>query len=136
MNTRLKEIRLAKGMTQEEMGAALGVTGGALSRWETGDRDIPNIVIQYICEKYGVSENWLRYGEGEMFAPMSREEELDRQVRRIFSQRPESFQRALITTLLRFDLDSPKWVIVERIFESVYDEWRKSTEEPEKPEGD
>lgn len=30
---------------------------------------LPRPVIALICEKFGVNEDWLRYGEGEMFKP-------------------------------------------------------------------
>lgn len=32
----LREIRIAKGMTQEQLAQALGVTQGAIAQWENG----------------------------------------------------------------------------------------------------
>jgi transcriptional regulator with XRE-family HTH domain len=119
------------------MGAALGVTGAAFSRWETGDREIPDIAIRAICREFNVNEIWLRTGAGEMHAAMSREEELARLVRRHLSARPESLQRALITTLLRFDPDSPEWEIVEKILADVVAEWQRAQKKdpPENSDG-
>lgn len=112
------------------MGAAIGVTGAAFSRWETGDREIPDIAIRAICREFGVNEIWLRTGVGKMHAPQSWEEELGRLVRRLLSSRPESLQRALITTLLRFDPEGPEWAIVERILADVVAQWQAQQESP------
>ena len=119
------------------MGAALGVTGAAFSRWETGDREIPDIAIRAICREFNVNEIWLRTGEGEMHAAMSREEELARLVRRHLSARPESLQRALIATLLRFDPEGPEWEIVEKILADVVAEWQQAQKKdpPENSDG-
>lgn len=119
------------------MGAALGVTGAAFSRWETGDREIPDIAIRAICREFGINEIWLRTGAGEMHAAMSREEELARLVRRHLSARPESLQRALITTLLRFDPEGPEWEIVEKILADVVAEWQQAQKKdpPENSDG-
>lgn len=119
------------------MGAALGVTGAAFSRWETGDREIPDIAIRAICREFNVNEIWLRTGEGEMHAAMSREEELARLVRRHLSARPESLQRALITTLLRFDPEGPEWEIVEKILADVVAEGQRAQKKdpPENSDG-
>lgn len=119
------------------MGAALGVTGAAFSRWETGDREIPDIAVRAICREFNVNEIWLRTGAGEMHAAMSREEELARLVRRHLSARPESLQRALITTLLRFDPEGPEWEIVEKILADVVAEWQQAQKKdpPENSDG-
>lgn len=119
------------------MGAALGVTGAAFSRWETGDREIPDIAVRAICREFNVNEIWLRTGSGEMHAAMSREEEMARLVRRHLSARPESLQRALITTLLRFDPEGPEWEIVEKILADVVAEWQQAQKKdpPENSDG-
>lgn len=96
---------------------------------ENDKNGVSNQTITFICREFGVNEEWLRTGEGEMYAPLTREEELGKLVRRFFAARPESFQRALITALLRFDPDGPEWVIVERIARSVVEGWQQNQQE-------
>lgn len=122
MKDRLKLLRRKEGLNQVDFGERIGVLGTAVSRWERGDRDISDMAIRSICREFGVSETWLRTGEGEMYQRFTREEELGRMVAQMFADRPDSFRTALITTLLRFDPDGPEWAAVERIFRSVQSE--------------
>ena len=124
MNTRLKELRTALHISQESFGEKIGVTGAAVSRWESGDREIPATAIRSIVREFGVSEAWLRDGTGDMRANMDREEEMGRLLGDLLADRPESFRAALITTLLRFDPNGPEWAVLERI----YDELAKEVE--------
>ena len=67
MNERIKEIRKALSLTLEEFGKELGVTRSAIGHIENGIRNITEQMILSICREFNVNENWLRYGEGEMF---------------------------------------------------------------------
>lgn len=79
MNERIKAVRLAQNpkMSQDAFGAKIGITGAAVSRIESGDRNVTDQVIVSICREFGVSEEWLRTGQGEMFVQISPDEELD-----------------------------------------------------------
>ena len=126
MQARIKDIRKASGLNQTEFGERLGVAQSTVAGWELGARDISDIGVRAICREFGVSEKWLRYGSGDMYAAASREEELGRLVRRLLSASPSSFQSACITTLLRFDPEGPEWALVEQIYNSLAAELEKS----------
>lgn len=128
MQNRLKEVRTTLDLNQAEFGRRLGVSSGAISRWESGERSIPDSAVLLICRDFGVSETWLRTGAGEMFRPRSRQAELGALIRSRLVDRPESFQTALITTLLRFDPDGPEWAALERIMSSLEEEMQKDRE--------
>ena len=119
MNTRLKEIRKANSLNQADFGEKIGVTAGAVSRWEAGERGIPDTAILSICREFGVSEEWLRTGVGDMYAPRSREQEMAAYVKSLMADDPESFRSRLVTALLRFDPNGPEWEVLERIYESI-----------------
>lgn len=56
---RLKRIRKAKDMTQEEMGMKCGACSGAVRAWEKGDR-LPNAYyLREICMALHVSADYL-----------------------------------------------------------------------------
>ena len=119
MNDRIKEVRKEAGLTQAIFGERLGLSQNFVWMIETGQRAPSDRTIRDICREFNVSEAWLRDGLGEMHAARSREAELAELVRRLLSDRPDSFRSALITTLLRFDPDGPEWAVLEKIFESV-----------------
>lgn len=67
MNERVKKVRQALGLTQEQFSQRLGVKRPAISQVEKGFNNLSEQMLLAICREYGVNENWLRTGEGEMF---------------------------------------------------------------------
>ena len=73
---RLTEARKRAGMTQEQLGAKIGVSSVTLSRWEKSDH-LPESAIPFILlAKYlDVSLDWLLYNDGDVpaLSPAERE---------------------------------------------------------------
>ncbi len=67
MKERLKELRKKLGLTMEEFGSKLGVRKTTISSLENGINNLTEQMILLICSTYNVNENWLRFGEGEIF---------------------------------------------------------------------
>lgn len=59
-----KELEL----TQQKFADCIGTTANVLTNYETGRRNPSSSVINNICKTFNVNEEWLRTGEGEMFA--------------------------------------------------------------------
>ncbi len=64
---RIKKVRRELELTQTEFASRLGLTQNTVTRYETGDRNPSTAVLSLIVKAYGVNEEWLRTGEGEMF---------------------------------------------------------------------
>lgn len=77
MNSRIKQIRQHPNidLSQEAFGKRLGITGAAISRLESGDRNITDQIMRAICREFNVSEDWMRTGKGEMFLELSEDAE-------------------------------------------------------------
>ena len=74
MKDRIKKIRRDLDLTQQEFADRLGVKRGAIANYEIG-RNIPaDSVVSLICREFAISEEWLRTGSGEMFAPDASDE--------------------------------------------------------------
>ena len=134
MRNRIKDVRKYLRMNQEDFGAKIGVTAPAICKWESGDRAIPESAIRSICREYGVNETWLRTGAGSMTAGKSREQEMAEMVKSLLAERPDSFRRAFVTTLLRFRPDGPEWPVLERIYEGIAREARQAGGDAEQEE--
>ena len=128
MQNRIKEIRKSMGLNQTEFGTKIGVTTSAISGYELGTRVPSDAIIKSICREYKVNETWLRTGAGDMYRSVSREQALGEGIRAILVDRPDSFQAALISTLLKFDPDGPEWQALERIAAALQEETKKDRE--------
>lgn len=117
--SRTKELRDSLGLTQQKFADRLGITRGAVANWDLDRSDPSDAVISLICREFNVREAWLRDGTGEMLEIKPRAEELGELVRKLLADRPESFRSRLITSLLRFEPDSPEWQILENIYNSI-----------------
>lgn len=67
LNTRIKEVREAKGLSQAEFAEMLNLKRNSISLIEVGKRNPSDRTIMDICSKFNVSEEWLRTGTGQMF---------------------------------------------------------------------
>lgn len=69
MNKRIKKIRRDFDLTQEKFGARIGVKGNTVAQWESGRNNPPDSAIAFICNEFGIMDEWLRTGLGPMYAP-------------------------------------------------------------------
>ena len=63
MGDRIKQLRVARGMTQEQLGAVCGVTKSAVCQWEIGST--ANIKLQAflkLCEALQTDPQYLIWG--------------------------------------------------------------------------
>lgn len=69
MGERIKQIRKYFGLTQLEFSKKLLLSRNHIAQVETGKGAFSDRTISDICREFKVSEEWLRYGIGEMFLP-------------------------------------------------------------------
>lgn len=66
INDRIKQVRKSKGLTMEQFGSRIGLGKSAVNKIEKGINGTTDQTVQSICREFGVSEAWLRTGEGPM----------------------------------------------------------------------
>ena len=108
MGNRIKELRQALGLTQQEFADRIGVKRGAIANYEIG-RNASDTAL--ICREFGVSERWLRTGEGEMFVQISRDKEVMRFVGEVMRGEEDTFRRRFLLALAR--LPEERWADIE-----------------------
>ena len=74
INHRVKEIRRSLSMTQVSFSQVIALSSGYLAGIETEKRRVNNRLIKLICSSFKVNEQWLRSGEGHMFAEEDNEQ--------------------------------------------------------------
>lgn len=114
IGTRVKKVRLRKGISQEQFGKIIGIKKAAVSKIENGENSLSKGNLLAICRQFNVNKEWLINGNGEMFTPKSKEDE----IRNFFESAISSdsdiakIQRKFISTLV--SLDEEEWIVLDR----------------------
>lgn len=109
---RVRELRKSLNLTMEKFGEPLGVKKSAISNIENGSRNLTDQMIIAICREYNVNEEWLRTGSGEMFVPLTRDEQIEVFIGNVLKDEPGDFRRRLISVLSR--LTESEWELLEK----------------------
>lgn len=111
MNSRIKEVRKAKGLSQAAFGAPFGANRDMINNVENGRAAVSDIMVASICRTYDVNERWLRTGEGEMFIQISRDQEIMDFVADTMQDDKDNFRRRFLLALSR--LSEERWADIE-----------------------
>lgn len=111
INTRIAAVIQASGLTKTAFAERLNVSQSFISRLAIGASVPSDRTIVDICREFGVSEHWLRTGEGEMFLRLSREEEITKFAMSVIRDPDSEFQRRFISVLAR--LTPEQWKLME-----------------------
>lgn len=108
-NERIRYLRkVLEGMTLEKFGERLGVGKSAISDIERGRNNPTGQMIKSICREFGVSEDWLRTGNGEPYAPLTLDEEIACMIRETQTGPPDSLKLQMLPALAKMPDDDVK----------------------------
>lgn len=113
MNERIKKLRKALNLTQQDFAERIGTTQNNIANYESGRRNPSGAAINNICKEFSVNETWLRSGEGEMFLQISRDQEIAEFIGKALSTEEDTFKKRFIAMLSR--LDESGWEVLERM---------------------
>lgn len=111
MQNRIKQIRKATGLTQQEFADRLGISRSNIATYETREGNISDATIKLICREFRINETWLRTGEGEMHLPVNRDQAITDFMADILKGTPD-FRTKLVVVLARLSVD--EWDMLER----------------------
>lgn len=123
MKDRLKELRKALHLTQQKLADKLGVKQNTIAQYEMGRNEPSDAVIVSICREFGVSEDWLRNGNGDMFIPMTRDEEIASFIGGVQADVDDTFKKRFISALAK--LSTEEWKAIEHLMENMISEREK-----------
>lgn len=124
---RIKILRKKLGFTQQIFADRIGIARGNVAAYEVGKNAPSDAVIQLICSKFNVSEEWLRTGEGDMFIELDPEDELMIWAGTVLKDKPESFRRRFVRMLSK--MTDEEWGWVESKLLELYEGIEKATDE-------
>ena len=125
MKNRIKQIRKHYNLNQEDFGKRIGAKQSTVTAYECGNRVPMDVTITSICREFGVNEEWLRTGKGEMFMPKSRGQEIGEIVKAAAQHDPETAAK-FFSSLLE-EMSDAEIVLMYEIFKRHF-----STTEKEK----
>lgn len=102
MKDRIKAVREDMKYSQEKFGEKLGVTKSAISKIEKGERLPSTQLLLAISREYGINEEWLNTGEGDMYLPDDFSYDLGR-----YAASATDFEKEFITGFMKLS-DSTK----------------------------
>lgn len=90
------------------------MTDSEIKNVETGATQLKENKIPLICNAYNVNEQWLRTGQGNMFLPKTRAQEIDEIVRNAATRDPE--ESVKFFTELLGDMTDAEIAIMYEVF--------------------
>lgn len=103
-----------KKMSQTEFGKRIGLSQNAVANVENGNNGASESAILNIVREFHVNETWLRTGEGEMFRPMTRTNEISAFIGKALKADDDIKQRVIWALS---QLDESDWATINKIID-------------------
>ena len=126
-NSRIKEVRKAKGLSQAAFGAPFGANRDMINNVENGRAAVSDIMVASICRTYDVNEHWLRTGDGDMFVQIARSDEVMDFVGRAMIGEESNFKQRFLLALSR--LPEERWKDIEDFARQITAENKKEEQD-------
>lgn len=117
INDRIAAVLKHSGLTQEKFAERLNVSRSFIAVLCTSDRRPSDRTIRDICRVYGVSELWLREGQGETFVPRTLRQEILDLARSLSGAPPGDLRRDFLLALA--DLPPEFWPKLADFMEEI-----------------
>lgn len=105
MKDRIKLIRKNASLNQTDFAERLGLSQSAITGYESGARVPLDPIIHSICKEFRVNEEWVRYGTGDMYKPLSRNQQILEFVNEAMEGEPDDIKMLALELLTEFTPD-------------------------------
>lgn len=123
MHKRIAAIIKHYGLTNTTFGKRIGLSQPRISAFINGKAVPSDRTIADICREFGVSEHWLRTGEGEMLVLTDAETELADFCADILSGVSDPLRRRLVSLLI--GLSDEEVAVLSRLLDPIAEKWQK-----------
>ena len=114
---RIKEVRKNEKLTQQEFADRLNLKRNTVGSYEVNVVVPSDRTIKDICDKFGIREEWLRTGEGEMFVQDTQSEQVAAFIDDVTRDDDDTFKKRFVEMLA--DLSPGDWELLERMAEKL-----------------
>lgn len=112
MKDRIKCIRKEFNLTQQEFADRVGIKRGAVANYEIGRNEPTDAVVSLICREFNVNEEYLRYGTGDMFVKLDKEDLLMQWAGKVLGSESTPFKKNFVKVLM--SLSEDEWEFLEQ----------------------
>jgi transcriptional regulator with XRE-family HTH domain len=112
MKDRIKQLRKALDLTQQEFADRIGIKRNSYANYETGRNTPIDAIIVSICREFNVNEEWLRTGSGEMFLPLDRNADIAKLTKELLNEESDSFKNRFVSMLANLSVE--EWEFLEK----------------------
>ena len=112
MHERLKKLRKALDLTQQEFADRIGSKRNTVAKYETETNTPSAAVVSLICREFNVNEEWLRDGIGDMFLPADRNTDIAKLTKQLLNEESDSFKNRFVSMLANLTIE--EWEFLEQ----------------------
>lgn len=124
---RIKKLRKHLDLTQQKFGERLGIKGNTVAQYELGRNEPIDAVLSLICREFGVNEEWLRTGNGEMFEQLTEQQKILKYTGLLLKDKDSAVANAIQTLIITYEqLDDTSKATLEKIALQYIDNLKKS----------
>lgn len=117
MKSRVKELRKALNLTQQDFAKSIGISRSNVAGIESGAVNLTDRNIAQICSKHKANEEWIRTGTGEMFLEMDKDEEFAYLIGTLAAE-PCDYKKDFIKAMLELE-NEDDWKLVAQLVERL-----------------
>lgn len=127
MKEQLKKLRKYLDMTQQSFADKIGMKQNTIAQYEMGRTNPSDAIVFSICREFGVNENWLRTGEGEMFEQLTEQQKLLKYTGLLLKDKDSIVANAIQALIITYEqLDDVGKAAWEKIALQYIDNLKKS----------
>lgn len=121
---RIKEVRKNEKLTQQEFADRLNLKRNTVGSYEVNVVVPSDRTIKDICDKFGIREEWLRNGTGEMLVQDTQSEQVAAFIGDVTRDDDDTFKKRFVEMLA--DLSPGDWELLERMAEKLTQKKRRT----------
>lgn len=127
MNERIKELRKALNLTQQEFADKIMIKRNTVATYEMGRSEPSDSAFSLICKEFNVNPDWLRTGNGKMFEQLSDQQKLMKYTALLLKGKDSVMVSAIQALILTYEqLDNNSKAVLEKIAIQYMENLKKS----------